>query len=100
MLIMDPNIDSRELNKKKAKKLFVIGGLLISTPFVLIFISYLLSYIFNSIGLPDGTLGSTGEFIVEGIDAILFAIVYLGWFVLIPVAIVLWVIAFVISLRR
>lgn len=97
---MEPNLDPRELNKKKAKKLFIIGGLMISTPFVLIFISYLLSPIYSAMGYGDGTLGSTGEFIVEGIDAILITIVYLGWFVLIPVAVVLWVIAFVISLRR
>ena len=97
---MDPNIDTRELNKKKVKKLFVTGGLMISTPFVFILLSYLLSYIFNAMGYDDGTIGSTGEFVVETIDTIIYTVVYLGWFVLIPAAVVLWVIAFVISLRR
>lgn len=95
---MYPDQDIKALNRKKAKRLFILGGVLILLPYISILFQYLIAFIFNI--FSNHEYGPTTEMFLEAIFFIPNILLYLGWWVFLPLGVVLWVIALVIFIRR
>ena len=95
---MYPEQDIKALNRKKAKRLFILGGVLMLVPFISILLAYVIAFIFNL--FSNHEYGPTTEIFLESIFFIPNILQYLGWLVLLPLGVVLWVIALVITIRR